>query len=175
MKYFFLTFMFFASLSTVAQSAVTVTSTFQSAGPKIISCNLRVTNPVVCVDSPAAKSKMTWTNTSISDWAGTVMRTHLSVLSSAVGIVAGSVKFTYTPEDKLIAIAIKQSSGADDIIVTGQIDDFTDVEGRRIISLSPGRAVEIEMPVKLQYSNVGQVLTKDFMVEVEPTEYLGIE
>lgn len=171
MKYFFLTFAFFANCAW-AQSTVKVTSEFQSSGFGIVNCGGIVTIPIECVDSPSAKSEMSWTNNTINDWAGTTMRARLNIVSPAAGTVAGSVKFSYTPEDKLVAIAIKQSSGSGDLSITGQIDDFTDVEGRRIISFSPSQTLEIEMSVNLPYSTVGEVLKKDFMVEIEPVEYV---
>jgi hypothetical protein len=154
MKHFFLTAIFLASFCSWAQNTVNATSTFQSPSPVINAITI-------------------WKDTSLHDWAGTVMRAQLSVVAPVAGAIVGVVKFTYVPEDKLVAIAIKQSSS--DFTISGQISDFTDEEGRRIVSLTSGHALEIQMPVNVPYPNAGQALLKDFMVEVEPTEYLGTQ
>lgn len=169
MKYVFLIAACFGNIA-LAESTVNVVSAFQANG-SIVACNGTVTKSIVCSDLPS-NGRMSWTNTSLSDWAGTVLRAQLDVASSAVGTVVGSAKFSYTPENKLVAIAIKQSSGDGALTITGQIDDFTDVEGRRIISLSPGRTIEIEIGINVSYSTAGQSLKRDFMVEVEPVEYV---
>jgi hypothetical protein len=171
MKHFLLMAAFFANCA-LAESTASVSSVFQPmVVAPAVNCGGSVTNAVKCSE-PTLKSEMSWTNASINDWAGTIMRVQLNFVSNAAGGIAGVVQFSYKPEDKLVAIAIKQSSGTDDLLVFEQMNDFTDVEGRRIISFEAGHAIEFQLRVNVPYAKAGQVLKKDFMVEVEPIEYL---
>lgn len=123
----------------------------------------------VCDSKQPAQVSIAWSDRSFQDWAGTVLQAHFDINSAAAGQVSGQVVFTYAPVPTLTTIAIKQSSGGRDLTVSGAVDDFTDVEGRRIIALTPGQSITITMPVIFNFTS-GQTAA-DVMVELEPTEY----
>lgn len=114
--------------------------------------------------------KIDWEDSSFKDWAGTVMLARLK--ASSHGNIQGVVRFTYVPEENLVAVALKQSSGAKQITVKDAFDDFTDIEGRRIISFKPGQAVTIEMVISQDYNTMVKDQIFDVMVELSPVEYL---
>ena len=152
MKSMVLIFLLSLSFTVFAQSQLNVEAVFTGQGK--------------------AASQVRWKDKSFTDWAGSVMLARLNVMAPTAGVVSGVVRFTYNPEPNLSAVALKQSSGADDIVIKGALDDFTDLEGRRIIALKPGQPITIEMPFTLKYTKVNQSQLFDVMIELEPTEYL---
>lgn len=121
------------------------------------------------VSSAKASSKISWTDLSFKDWASTVLRATVNIVANTEGTVKGTAYFIYTPKNDVAAVALKQSSGR--ILIEGAVDDFTDEEGRRIISLEPGREILIKLEVSKEYKNVGKNQSFDVLVELQPVEH----
>ena len=171
MKYFLVMAAVYTNFA-LAESVASVSSLFQPMpNAPLTFCGGSVRDVLKCSE-PKLKGEITWTNASLSDWAGSIMRVQLKFVSNTAGSLTGVVKFSYIPDGKLVAIAIKQSAGAEDLTVSGALNDFTDVEGRRIVSFEPGHAIEIQLRINVPYVATGQILAREFMVEVEPIEYL---
>lgn len=122
------------------------------------------------VSPTQASANISWTDVSFQDWASAVLRARVNVVANAEGIIKGVAYFSYVPENGLMAVALKQSSGK--ITLEGAVDDFTDEEGRRIISLKPGQPITIKFDISKEYKNVGKNQPFDIMVELSPIEYV---